>query len=112
MASYKNPATPESHPITELWIELAVVLAFAVLPSLYSVTVRYTVGSERSVWSLARSKESQSERWAYYGHDAIRKLGTIGVLLFVIWRSREPWSQFGLTRLRWETDIIAGMALY
>jgi membrane protease YdiL (CAAX protease family) len=100
---------------TEIWIELAVVLAFAVLPNLYYEAMTFFLRSEsvsvRRLWT-DEAIRSPSLRWSDVGNGLIRKAGIISVLLFIMWNSRQPWSHFGLTLPRWETDIVLGMGIF
>ncbi|MGD9688707.1 MAG: CPBP family intramembrane glutamic endopeptidase [Phycisphaerales bacterium] len=91
-----------------LWIELAVTACVAVVPDLCYSLLPYDHGTARTVVADA-------------GALLARSIGVSAPLLYMMWRSGDRWSRFGLVRWRWRVDgpltlllitasIIAGFA--
>ncbi len=70
----------------ELWLETGVVLAVALLPLYYSMIADL-------IWPPLKPAVLQTA-WS----SIVLNGGLGALLLFLIWRSGEPWSRFGLTR--------------
>lgn len=100
---------------SELWLETAIVLLVAVFPDLFA--------SFWAVYWASQSFDSYASSTDYASHDGIARvlpdLDVIGrsvrvsaVVLYLIWRSRERWAEFGFDRPRWVVDPLAGGLLY
>jgi len=125
----RDAATSESPPQTaappvlldphrtaaEQWCELSIVLLVAVLPDLLS-----------SLWAVywaSRSYESYASASNYSAQEGLLRawpdFGLIGrsvqvsaVVLYLIWRSRERWSNFGFSTPKWFIDLALGPVIY
>jgi membrane protease YdiL (CAAX protease family) len=97
-----KPAPPTiTRPTTELWIETGVVLIVAVLPALYSAV-------EPLIWPSDSKRQFVPDQL----YLIVWALHVSTFLLYVIWRSQEPWEFFGLTRPHVMKDGIAGVVIW
>jgi membrane protease YdiL (CAAX protease family) len=84
---------------TRLWLEVAAILCLAVIPELvYAIESWLNPGVE-AFWQI-------SLYWL------ARSLQVSAPILFILWVSREPWSQFGIVRPRWFLDAFFGLVLW
>jgi membrane protease YdiL (CAAX protease family) len=94
-------------PDRELWAEVGVVLMVVLLP-MYSAAVEL-------IWpthGLSSAAESLSLRDSL--GNIVNDTSRSGLLLYLIWRSGEPWTRFGFTPFRWtrsDINIILGIVL-
>jgi membrane protease YdiL (CAAX protease family) len=83
-----------------LGIETGVVLLLYVVPNLFA---SFTWGSVH--W--------RPMPYAYEaGSELVRSVGAIALVLFIIWRSGEPWSAFGICRPRMRPDVFGGIGVF
>jgi membrane protease YdiL (CAAX protease family) len=86
----------------ELWIEVGVVLLVCVIPWL--------------VDSLASTDRNGSEGYYQFQSYAVTSLfhsvGPIAVVLFIIWRSKEPFARFGLRPFRVLPDVFGAIGIW
>ena len=82
--SGKPQATPRTP--RELWAEVGVVLLALLAPIYYSILIpgAAPLDEHSSLWELFRS--------------TLKDISAGALLLYLMWRSEEPWSRFGLLR--------------
>jgi membrane protease YdiL (CAAX protease family) len=86
----------------ELWIETIVVLLVCAVPYLFSsMASLYLADYPRHVTFLEHALSSLSH-----------SIESIAVVLFVIWRSRDPFSRFGLQRIRIVPTLLGGVGIW
>jgi membrane protease YdiL (CAAX protease family) len=87
---------------TYLWIETGVVLLACVAPWLFNSLLDLK-------WPTWGSTEPFVRHALYYiFHDS----GEIAVVLFIVWRSGDPLSRFGIRPFRFGKDVFGGIAFY
>ena len=86
----------------ELWIETAVVILVYVATSFYAAIAALIWPQDHTSRSLLQGSIS----------FLVIDSAAIGLVLYVIWRSGEPWSAFGLVRPRWIVDFFLGVAIW
>ncbi|HEV3025428.1 MAG TPA: CPBP family intramembrane glutamic endopeptidase [Pirellulales bacterium] len=98
-AAVREAWSPETRK--QLWIETGVVLALAVVPD-------FCNACRSLVWPLATALAFSDDMLAL----CMRSFQVSAPVLYIIWRSGEPWSTFGFSRPRWVVDPLAGLALW
>jgi len=96
------PLLPEQGPAPEarLWLEVGVVLALAWVPDFF-----YAIAS--LCWPADTTRSP-----AYGGlYLLVRSLQVSAPVLYIIWRSGEGWSHFGLVKPWWPVDGLLGLAI-
>jgi len=84
-----------------LWIELAVVFLWLVVPALINQLLTYS------------SHSTPNSRELYRFVQMVTELGTIAALAFIIWRSGDSFSSFGIIKDRlWRIVAITVVLLY
>jgi membrane protease YdiL (CAAX protease family) len=95
-------SVPPQRTTDELWVETGVVLALAVLPDLF-------YAFSWLVWP-------QPFRLLPFVYDhldeTVRSIAVSIPVLYLIWRSGEPWSAFGLSRPKWMSDVPLAVLLW
>jgi CAAX protease family protein len=93
---------PDSASVGRLWLEVLAVLAFAWLPDVFN-----------AVASLCWP-ELSVPRSSAYAHLALvmRSIQVSAPVLYIIWRSGDPWSYFGLMRPAWAVDPLLGLGIF
>jgi membrane protease YdiL (CAAX protease family) len=86
----------------ELWMETGAVMLVCVAPALF--------GSTASTYPNYTPVHYSFEYSALYG--IVRSIGTIAIVLFVIWRSTESFDRFGLRRFRIGRDLFGGIGIW
>jgi membrane protease YdiL (CAAX protease family) len=86
----------------ELWIETGVVLLVCVAPSLFS-----------SIAAFYQPGRLYQNTFLYHAisslfHSAV----DAALVLFIIWRSRDPLASFGLRRFRFVPDVLGGIGVW
>ncbi len=85
----------------KLCLEVGAVLLLAVLPHLV-----------RAVASMALADDAASAPLSYSRIVAVAtSLQVIAPLLYIMWRSGEPWSTFGIVRPLWSVDLLLAIAV-
>src|SRR5437867_611292 len=97
--SERGQPSSVARPDREVWLETWVVLAVAVLPTLFR--------SFASAYFPGRSSVSPSRYDSFY--LILDAGGWSALILYLIWKSGDPWSDFGLCRPRWSVDMILGL---
>ncbi|HEV3003969.1 MAG TPA: CPBP family intramembrane glutamic endopeptidase [Pirellulales bacterium] len=98
-ATAREASSPET--LKQLWLETGVVLALAVVPDFCSAC--------RSLaWPSINAPAFADDRLAF----CTRSFQVSVPVLYLIWRSSQPWSAFGLSRPRWLVDALEGLALW
>jgi membrane protease YdiL (CAAX protease family) len=96
------PQLPEQGPAPEarLWLEVGVVLALAWVPDVFYAVASLCWGTDTS-------------RPPVYGalYLLVRSLQVSAPVLYIIWRSDEGWSHFGLVKPWWPVDGLLGLAI-
>jgi membrane protease YdiL (CAAX protease family) len=85
-----------------LWIETGLVLLICVAPFLFNSWVDTHVAGYRG-------------KSSYLLHSAsaiLHNAGCMALVAFVIWRSGEPLSRFGIYRFSWRKDILGGLGVW
>ena len=102
----------ESRPV--LWIETGVVLAWLAAPTLAWVACWLFWGSDylqlnRQILHL---EDRTSTTFAIGSMESLfSSLRLIPIVLFIMWRSGDKWSRFGLVKPKLAKDILIGMGL-
>lgn len=92
----KNAAISDS----QCRLEVIVVLLLALLPDLFNAAIIILL-------------QQQPHSFLYTGsHLIVRSVEVIAPVLYIISRSGESWSRFGLGRPKWLRDIVWGMLTY
>jgi membrane protease YdiL (CAAX protease family) len=98
-----TPTEPVSvvSPLTdrEIWWELLAVLAIGVLPQFYD-----------SMWWLLMPP-AKLPYWVNALEPTLRSMGVSVAVLYVLYRSGEPWTNFGVTRPR-VADYLLGVCVF
>jgi membrane protease YdiL (CAAX protease family) len=85
-----------------LWVEIGVVLLVCVVPFLFtSLADLYLIDRRSRVSFLYHALSS-----------LVRSAGSIGLVLYIIWRSGEPIERFGLRRFRFFPDVFGGICIW
>jgi membrane protease YdiL (CAAX protease family) len=86
----------------DLWIETSVVILYFVVTALYGAVAMLIWPEEY------RDRYSLNHSLSFLVTDA----ANIGLVIYLIWRSAESWSGFGLVRPRWLMDTLLGLAFW
>lgn len=86
----------------ELWAETGLVVFLVVLPHLL-----YLFSSEEPSQLSGKTALNFS-----YFYGLFLSFQDCALVLYLIWRSGEPWSRFGLSRPRWILDIVLGLSIW
>jgi membrane protease YdiL (CAAX protease family) len=87
---------------TYIWIETVVVLLVCIVPAIFS-----------SMASIYLLDGTSTQSFAYHALSAIvRSTGRIAVVLFVIWKSKEPPGCFGLKPFRALLDLLGAGGIF
>lgn len=102
-SSQVNVGTIESNASisnSQCRLEVIVVLLLALLPDLFNAAITILL-------------QQQPHSFLYTGsHLIVRSVEVIAPVLYIISRSGESWSRFGLGRPKWLRDIVWGMLTY
>jgi hypothetical protein len=100
-ATIQEPDATARRRTTYLWIEVGVVLLACVAP-LIVTSIDY-IYVARAGWSMP---------FSYYTlFHLITAAGQIALILFIIWRSNDPFSRFGIKPFHVGRDIFGGIAV-
>jgi hypothetical protein len=88
-----------SLPDKVLWLEVLAVLAFAWLPDVY-----YALGA-----FFRPEGYVQQSMTLFHISLMVRAVQVSVPILYLIWRSGEPWSRFGLVKPKWVVDLLLGL---
>ena len=83
-----------------LWIEISVVLLLIVLPNLFN----------SFAWSPPKGPAASFAFQA--ASRLLHSFGEIALILFIIWRSGEPWRSFGICGLKMAPDFWGGIVVF
>ena len=112
MCGRTSSDSSESRPV--LWIETGVVLAWLAAPTLAWVACWLFWGSDylqlnRQILHL---EDRTSTTFAIGSMESLfSSLRLIPIVLFIMWRSGDKWSRFGLVKPKLAKDILIGMGL-
>jgi len=97
-------AVRERLPVA-IWGEIGIVVLFGVLGPFGSA-----VGS--LIWPTIAEAQAKST-FVEDAYWSIHNSGVVAVLMvYLLWRSAEPWSQWGIVRFVWSRDIPLGFLLW
>src|ERR1700683_3757711 len=88
----------------DLWIETGVVLLVFIAPWLYT--------SAAAIYFVDDISYRQSSFLEYALSDIVRHAGVIALILFLIWRAKEPFPKFGVLPFRAVIDLLQGAGIY
>ncbi len=97
-AEEAQPEAVLQRPARELWLEIGVVLMLTVVPAVYS-------SASTLAWPYAQGGLLRD-----WGSRIVTNLAEVALVLYLIHRSGEPRSEFGLSRPRWMLDPPRGSA--
>jgi hypothetical protein len=97
-----QPGSGVRYRIAYLWIETTVVLLACVLPLIFN--------SEADVYHL-RPGQRPSPFLFHALSSLVQYVGQIALVVFIIWRSNDALSHFGLVPLKIGRDLIFGIVL-
>jgi membrane protease YdiL (CAAX protease family) len=105
----------EQSSYRHIWIEVGAVLVLVGGSSLATAACRL-FWPDHFQWLDRRLDEAEFRNWVAFAIGSLQQMvyaiQFVPIMLFIIWRSGEPWSRFGLVRPAWEKDILLGLALY
>jgi membrane protease YdiL (CAAX protease family) len=98
-----------------LWIETGAVLLLIGTPTLAWIACKLLWGSDylqldRNILEL---ENGTLTAFGIHRMESIfSNMRLVPIILFIIWRSGDEWSQFGLIKPKWEIDILIGLCLF
>ncbi len=95
------PALTPPRPTSEVLVETLLVLLLFVIPHwFHSVAALYLPSRDPDPFVY------QCLNWT------LTNVGTIGLMFYLIYRSGDPWSRFGIVRLDFTRDVLGGIGLF
>jgi membrane protease YdiL (CAAX protease family) len=98
-----------------LWFETSAVLLL-IAGSILSRVLCWVLWGSAYLQYDKRFFDLQTQTPTTYGiklfESMIGNLGLIPIVLFIIWRSGDTWSRFGLVKPKWKNDILIGLGLF
>jgi membrane protease YdiL (CAAX protease family) len=98
-----------------LWVETSVVLLLIAGPLLARIPCWLFWGGEYLQYD-EQFFQFEVQTSATFGinrfESMISQLMLIPIVLFIIWRSGDTWSRFGLVKPKWRKDILIGLGLF
>jgi len=112
MFGYVNSDTSENRRV--LWIETGVILLLIAAPVFSWIVFWLLWGSDylQLDKQISHLGLGTSTAFAINNIESIfRSLRLVPVVLFIMWRSGDEWSRFGLVKPKMEKDILIGLGL-
>ena len=97
-----------------LWVETSVVLLLIAGPTLAGVACWVFWGDEYLLYDkqhLYLDAQTSTTFGIKLLESMVTKLRLVPIILFVIWRSGDAWSRFGLVKPKWQRDVLIGAGL-
>jgi membrane protease YdiL (CAAX protease family) len=98
-----------------MWLEIGAIVLLTCAPTLSSVGCSLFWGSEYQKLAEQRRRDDYRTATAFDSHrfeSMVVRLRFVPVVLFVMWRSGEGWSRFGLVKPKVRKDILIGLGLW